>query len=150
MIQKILLGQKKLNALKKIRLVSRISEQAGNKKEYANIGRSFLRQLLTDIGVRLAEKYGTEIAKSKVSYSPGTPLSAGEVSLRFIISGGGGIAVYINNIGSDLLLCHAIKSMKDNIDVQGECIKVNEAYESIVVEVINIAVKGRRAGAKRE
>jgi len=110
-----------------------ISVYAGNKNEYKTASLSFLRQLIKDIGLKIA------VTDSKVSFNPGGPAVAGDPSLYFMSDQGKGLAVYITEgipcRDSYRILYRVIKAMDDHHGEANQWMTVNIPYESMVTEL---------------
>ena len=131
-------GQKKLGAMKTYLNSVEISDFYGNKKGFENASKSFLRQLLKDIGQTLTDKYGEpSITEQKVSFNPGGPAVAGDPSLYFMTSKNNGLSIYISDSfmrtpQKQCILYREISSMKDYKGGGNNWLSVNKPYEEIV------------------
>ena len=133
-------GQNKLNKLYRHLSSDEISDYAGNKKNYENTSRVFLKQLLGDIS-KLLLKHGITVAESKISYSHGGPEEAGDPSLYFMMDNGGGIAVRIISLkGSNPLVYRSITSLRDHVGSVSKWVPATKPYESIVAEIADFAL----------
>ena len=128
-------GQNKLNKVTKL-LSGEISDYVGNKKDFENVSRVFLKQLLKDISKSLLKR-GMEVAESKIAYSNGGPEDAGEPSLLFM-AGGSGLAILIRGQSEYPLLYRRISSIRDR---SGDyVVAASDIYEDIMIEITQTAL----------
>jgi hypothetical protein len=129
-------GSEKLQKLSEFMKVPDISEYAGNKNIYQSISKSFLRQLLIDIKLKLAD-VNIGVTNSKISFNPGGPAVAGDPELYFITDNkaNSGVAVMISDSFSKIKQCiitRTILNMKDYTGGRNEWLNLNYDYNDII------------------